>query len=50
MTLYDQTNITQLEHTITLQKSITSENRHKECFIVCWSGTKINSSIHQQNI
>jgi len=27
MTLYDQTNMTQLEHTTTVQRSITSENR-----------------------
>jgi len=29
MTLYDQTKMTELEHTTTLQRSITSENRHK---------------------
>jgi len=29
MTLYDQTKMTELEHTTTAQRSITSENRHK---------------------
>jgi len=29
MTLYDQTKMTKLKHTTTVQWSITSENRHK---------------------
>jgi len=29
MTLYDQTKTTELEHATTVQRSITSENRHK---------------------
>jgi len=29
MTLYGQTKMAELEHTTTVQKSITSENRHK---------------------
>jgi len=29
MTLYDQTKMTKLEHTNTVQRSITSENRNK---------------------
>jgi len=29
MTLYDQTNVTELEHTSTVQRSTTSKNRHK---------------------
>jgi len=28
MTSYDQTQMTELEHTTTVQRSITSENRH----------------------
>jgi len=37
MTLYDQTKITELEHTSTVQRSIASENRHKRMYspIVC---------------
>jgi len=30
MTLYDQTNTTKLEHTTTVQKSITSKNKQKK--------------------
>jgi len=29
MTLYDQTKMTEIKHAITVQRSITSENRHK---------------------
>jgi len=29
MPLYHQTNITDLEHTTTMQRSITSKNKHK---------------------
>jgi len=29
MTSYDQTKMTELEHTTTVQRSSTSENRHK---------------------
>jgi len=29
MASYDQTKMTELEHTTTLQESISSENRHK---------------------
>jgi len=29
MTLYDQTTVTELEHTFTIQTSFTRENRHK---------------------
>jgi len=29
MTLYDQTKMTEPEHTTTVQRSITSEKRHK---------------------
>jgi len=29
MTLYDQTNMTELKHTTTVPRSITSENRRK---------------------
>jgi len=30
MILYDQTKMTELEHTTLVQRSITSENRHKK--------------------
>jgi len=36
MTLYDQTRITKLEYTSTIERSITSENQHKRwylCFV-----------------
>jgi len=47
MTLYDQTKITELEHTSTVQISVTSENRHnRRQSMVCWSPTKTNSSKH----
>jgi len=29
MTLYDQTKMTELEHTSTVERSIASENKHK---------------------
>jgi len=31
MTLYDQTKMTELKQTTTVQRSITGENRHKIC-------------------
>jgi len=42
---------TELEHTLTVQKSIISKNRHKRWWLmVCWNSTKIYSSKHEQNI
>ena len=39
MTFYDQTKMAEVEHTITVQRNTTSENRHKRC----WSCTETNS-------
>jgi len=40
MILYDQTKMTELKHTTTVQRSITSENKHMVRRTVCWSPLK----------
>jgi len=44
MTLYDQTQMTEIEHTTTVQRSVTSENWHMRWYPMVWKPTKINSS------
>jgi len=41
MTSYDQTKMTELEHTNIVQRGITSKNRHKRYSLNCWDPTKI---------
>jgi len=51
MTLYDQKNITWLEHATTVQISITSEIGERDGGpMVCGSPTKINGSADEQII
>jgi len=52
MPLYNRMKMTEVKHVTTVQRSITSENRHKRWYgpMACWSPTKTNSSKHEQNI